>query len=783
MKNMRLVFAMLFVAAVMGLVAMPAMAQPQQGDPPGVAGRLSFMQGPVSMQPGGVDDWVDATLNRPLTTSDRLWADQGGRAEVSMGNVKARIDQQTSMTIVNLDDQITQLQLDQGTLFVHVRRLFQGESVEIDTPNVAFVMDREGDYRFDVDPNADTTYVSVRRGDGEGTGEAAGVHVRSGEQATFAGGQSGLDQMAQLGDPDDFDQWNAERDRHQDNTQSARYVSPGMVGTDDLDDNGAWSEDPQYGPIWHPRVAAGWAPYHQGHWAWIDPWGYTWVDDAPWGFAPFHYGRWVSVGGGWAWAPGRPQPVAVGVAYVRPVYAPALVAFIGGHNWGVSIGVGGGGGPVGWVPLSYGEPYYPSYHVSPNYVRNVNVTNTHITNITNVTNNYTVINNNNTTVINNNNKEKVVYRNASVAGAVTAVPANAMASGRSVNQVAVKVDPKQMEQARFSAGPSVAPTKAAVLGGKAPATQHTPPAAAMNRPVMTKAAPPPAPVKFDAKQQLLQKSDGRPLTQSQVATLPKVQRPAAMEAGKPRPAAAVQQIKAAAAAAPKNAPAFHPPAAKPAPGAVNNNAGKPGTPATPANVNKPGTPAGPANAGKPNVATPPNGRPTPEATPRPGANNTPANPANRPTTMGPGGDRNVAHPPTSNPSTPAKPNETATPAGRPVPHPPTAQPARPETTTPARPNNPSAESNTARPPEHAVTPNRPTPQPQTAVKPPAHAEPHTTQTPATRTPPPPQHETNVPRPPDHNAAPAQHTPPPKQPAKDNNKDNKDNKDDKQPKLK
>lgn len=677
MKNqLRSVFPMLCVAVALGTVAMPAFAQ-GQGDPPGLAARLSYMSGPVSMQPGGMDDWAGATLNRPLTTSDRLWADQGARAEVSMGNVKARIDQQTSLTIVNLDDRITQLGLDQGSLFAHVRRMFDGESIEIDTPNVAFVVDHEGDYRFDVDPNTDTTYVSVRGGDGVATGEAAGVHVRSGEQVVFSGGNSGRNQMAELGNPDDFDHWNMDRDRRQDNSRSARYVSPGMVGYDDLDDYGAWMDHPEYGPLWRPRVEVGWAPYRVGHWAWIDPWGYTWVDDAPWGFAPFHYGRWVYVGGSWCWAPGRPAVYRPGIPYVRPVYAPALVAFISGRNWGAGIGIGGGG-PVGWVPLGYGEPYYPSYHVSENYVRNVNVTNTHITNITNITNNYTIINK--TTVIN----QTVVYKNAQIPGAVTAVPANAIATGRPVNQVAVKVDPKQVQQAKFSLAPPVAPTKEAVLGGNASAQRHVPPPSAVNRPVMAKAPPPPPPVKFEAKQQLLQKNEGRPLAPTEVKNLPTVQRPIPMQAGKPRPPQAVQQIKATALKAGAAAPAIRPPAAKPAAGAPAN-AAKPGTPPTPSSANKPNLPPAPANKSN----TPPNSAPNRPAIPPSGA----------------AAEHNVPRPSSANPS--VKPSEPTTPSAKPVPRPPThvPTPAQPKTATP-RPSTapPAAGHNEPRPQERQATP-------------------------------------------------------------------------------
>lgn len=83
------------------------------------------------------------------------------------------------------------------------------------------------------------------------------------------------------------------------------------AGYEGLDQYGRWDNQPGYGQVWMPTtVAVGWAPYHDGHWAWIAPWGWTWVDDAPWGFAPYHYGRWAffgNVGAGYrdrmAWLP------------------------------------------------------------------------------------------------------------------------------------------------------------------------------------------------------------------------------------------------------------------------------------------------------------------------------------------------------------------------------------------------------------------------------------------------------------------------------------------------
>jgi hypothetical protein len=217
-----------------------------------------------------------------------------------------------------------------------------------------------------------------------------------------------------------------------------------------------------YGTVWRPPVAYGWAPYRYGHWAWVNPWGWTWVDDAAWGFAPFHYGRWAYVSNGWYWVPG---PIVR-----RPVYAPALVAFVGGNHFGVSVGLGGG---IGWFPLGPQDYYRPSYRVSPSYVRNVNVTN--VTNIYN-TRNY---------LANNGIPPGAVtgYQNQGVPNAVTAVASNNFVPGRPVQGSIIAV-PKDI--ARTHIRPVAAP--AAPVGN--PTLQGTMPVAKPKRvgsPVITTA--------------------------------------------------------------------------------------------------------------------------------------------------------------------------------------------------------------------------------------------------------------------------------------------------------
>ncbi len=191
--------------------------------------------------------------------------------------------------------------------------------------------------------------------------------------------------------PDDLDNWSAGLDYAYRNSISARYVSPYMVGYSDLDANGSWVQEGEYGPVWYPNAGRGWRPYSVGHWAYVAPWGYTWIDDAPWGYAPFHYGRWVVVRGRWGWVPGPPA--------VRPVYSPALVAFVGGPNFSIGIG---GGGVAAWFPLGVGEPFVPWYQCTPRYARNVNVSNVNVNYIRNqdVARNFNVFVNNTRTVTN-----------------------------------------------------------------------------------------------------------------------------------------------------------------------------------------------------------------------------------------------------------------------------------------------------------------------------------------------------------------------------------------------
>jgi hypothetical protein len=454
-------------------------------NPPSRVGRISYIDGAVSFRPAEADTWAFAELNRTVTTGDRLWVDTVGHAEIQVGANAVRVGPETELDAVHVDEDMLQLRVPQGVVNLRVRRYDDGADYEIDAPNAAVTASKAGDYRVDVSPDGNTTKVTVHSGTALVTSGGKSFQVNGQQTATIQGDSATTYDIAPAGGPDAFDDWTLSRDAREDRpSASTKYVSPDMEGLADLDDNGSWAQNADYGPVWFPSgVAVGWAPYSFGHWIWIDPWGWTWVDDAPWGWAPFHYGRWAYVGGAWGWCPGAP--------IYPPFYGPGFVGFVGGGGWAFG---------VGWFPLGPREPWFPPYHTDFAYRERINYRN------------YTNVNE----VRNATPGGAINYRNRTIPGAVSAVPEHNFTGGEPFAHVE-HPGPADVASTHVGFTPGVVPTRTSLGTGLGRAA--APPRGVETRPVMAIHAPPPRAVPFTSEEHALATTGGRPLSYTERSSL------------------------------------------------------------------------------------------------------------------------------------------------------------------------------------------------------------------------------------------------------------------------
>jgi hypothetical protein len=429
-------------------------------DPPGRVARVSVLLGNVSVEPASVNQFSAAEANLPLTTGDRIYADQAANAELQTGQLALRLGQLTDLTVTAMTDALAQFGLAQGSVHLRSFGLYQGETVELDTPGVAVTVLQPGDVRVDVDPNAGTTLITLFSGAVDIEGNGLSQQLSPGQALLVTGTNPPYGQFVGRARADGLDRFSADRDNLYQSSlaQESQYVDPATIGAEDLASSGDWETDSDIGPVWYPSgVAVGWQPYVYGHWTWIAPWGWTWVENEPWGFAPFHYGRWFQRGNRWGWVPGPPT--------IRPIYSPALVVFVGGTGSGISA----------WFPLGPREVYTPWYHASTVYVNRVNVTNIYNRNTVEVRNTY---NQRTVNVYANATAGQQNYANRSTA--TVAVSQANFAAGRPVAQSMVRVDPRQLAAAPVLPHPVVSPERSMVVG---PPARAVPPVQA--RPVLT----------------------------------------------------------------------------------------------------------------------------------------------------------------------------------------------------------------------------------------------------------------------------------------------------------
>ncbi|HTT40473.1 MAG TPA: DUF6600 domain-containing protein [Burkholderiales bacterium] len=425
-------------------------AHAQEPQPPNLATppRLSLADGQVSFWRPGGQDWAPAHANTPLAAGDSIYTGPGANAEIQVGDrAYVRIGESTQLQLSSIEPDFVQFKVTAGEASLDLRQLAPGHTFEVDTPNAAYTIEHLGYYRVNV--NEQSAALITRRGGSAMLTPSNGsaMRVNASEEVLASGTDTPRVESYAAPELDSWDRWNYNRTDHLMDSMSVRYVSPEVYGAADLDHSGTWRTVPEYGAVWVPDgVAPGWAPYSAGHWISDPVYGWTWVDDAPWGWAPYHYGRWVYVSGYWAWAPGP--------AVAHPMYAPALVAWLGGVH--VTVGVG-----VGWVALGWGEPVVPwwgprEYAGVPSWrgwggprVVNRTVVNTTTVNVTNI------------------NVQNITYANTQVHNAVIATSTEHFAHG---GREFIHASPEQLHEVRPAEhGMDIRPTAASLT----PEAGHT----------------------------------------------------------------------------------------------------------------------------------------------------------------------------------------------------------------------------------------------------------------------------------------------------------------------
>ena len=344
-------------AAAFAEAALPPPA-PVADPPPSRVGRVSLTSRNVDLRNPGQAGWADAEVNQPVFAGQALRTDSRSRAEVQIGANTVDLSGDTEIELASLSNQYVQIAMSRGRLAVRLHELGNGKAVEVDFPQGGVWLLAPGLYDIDAGSGDQLPKVTVFEGQAKFAGDSGATHLESDQTLVLTDAPPLATEAAV---PDLFIEWCQERDYDETRLAALYYISPDVTGFADLDAAGIWRVNPEYGPVWFPTGPEDWAPYRFGHWRWIAPWGWTWIDDQSWGFAPSHYGRWTLINEHWAWVPGN--------FIERPLYSPAVVAFLGTPGVGLSSE---DGATVAWFPLAPGEAYWPSYTRDVDYVRRLN---------------------------------------------------------------------------------------------------------------------------------------------------------------------------------------------------------------------------------------------------------------------------------------------------------------------------------------------------------------------------------------------------------------------------
>lgn len=364
-----LAFALLSVGAVGAQDYVPSSTD----DPPATwqgqaPAHISVVDGVAILERDGQQD--DSPGSMPLLAGDRVRT-RAGRVEILFADGSTlHLDHHSAIDLQS--DELVRIL--EGRIRLSIPGSTRDVAYRVDGPFGWAQITEPGDYRIALmnGPRGAELELAVLRGRAELINEGGTTPLRAGERAfARANAAPSYAYVVNSAAYDAFDRWSeARRDARL--ASNAEYL-PNEVRpyAASFEQYGAWDNEPTYGRVWYPSVAADWRPYYRGRWVVLRPYGWTWVAHDPWGWPTHHYGRWGFSTRGWFWIPGRTW----GAAWVSWAYAPDYVSWcpLGWNNrpvFGININIGRGYDPWrAWTVIPrrhFGSGYVHRYVVHGN---------------------------------------------------------------------------------------------------------------------------------------------------------------------------------------------------------------------------------------------------------------------------------------------------------------------------------------------------------------------------------------------------------------------------------
>ena len=286
MKKLSLVFALIFTVIIS--INSEVLADQQQNIER--IGRISYISGDTFFRNKEGSGIFAGIFNYPVSTGNVFTTGNNGILEIQIGSQEIRIDKNSQLNIIELDDNATQIYLSQGTINIHLEIPPLYQPLRVKTPMVEINITQAGHYRIDAGHNDYSSSIAVLDGKAELLNSEHSV-IASGIAAILSGNPPQMTVQTAYSTP--FDEWSIMREHKQTDIQSPRYIYREVTGIENLDQYGEWSQS-SYGLVWYPsQVAADWSPHRYPNE----------ISGLPWGFAPSHYGKWVNTGNRWGWCP------------------------------------------------------------------------------------------------------------------------------------------------------------------------------------------------------------------------------------------------------------------------------------------------------------------------------------------------------------------------------------------------------------------------------------------------------------------------------------------------